>query len=147
MCLFQRLRALWDLDGQWGCKFLHLFDSTSERETLLTRCNFCIALFICSFESILFSISIGIGSDYILHASHTYSMAPDIIVSREERTRYAILHIGPSIIGSAFTTLSTAIIMMFTENEFSRKLATMLIVTILQAFIGFFTLCSVAGSS
>lgn len=78
-------------------------------------------------------------------------MAPDIIVSREERTRYAILHIGPSIIGSAFTTLSTAIIMMFTENEFSRKLATMLIVTILQAFIGsfvvFFTLCSVAGSS
>jgi predicted RND superfamily exporter protein len=65
-------------------------------------------------------------------------MAPDILVSRKERTRYAILHIGPSIIGSAFTTLSTSIIMMFTENEFYRKFGTMLIVTILQALIGSF---------
>jgi len=57
-------------------------------------------------------------------------MATDNIVSWEGRNQYAIPHIDPSIIGSALTTLSTAIIMEFTENEFSRK-----IVAIVQALM------------
>lgn len=123
--------------------------STSEFNLL----NFVLINFLgCfSFESILLSISIGVGSDFVLHASHSYSMAPENCARREERTRYAVLHIGPPILGSAFTTLSTAIIMMFAENQFSRKFGTILIVTILQSIIGsfvvFFALCDCFGPS
>lgn len=104
-----------------------------------------------SFESILLAVSVGIGSDYVLHVSHSYSTAPDSVVTREERTRYALAHIGRSIIGSAFTTISTALMMMIAENQFSRKFATLLIVTIFQALIGsfvvFVVLCDCFGPS
>mmetsp|Transcript_13373 Transcript_13373/g.21986 ORF Transcript_13373/g.21986 Transcript_13373/m.21986 type:complete len:146 (+) Transcript_13373:3007-3444(+) len=112
--------------------------------------------FICScadfsFESILLSISIGVGSDFVLHASHSYSMAPDSFVMKEARTRYAVLHIGPPILGSAFTTMSTATFMLFAENQFSRKFGTILIITILHSMIGafvvFFALCDCFGPS
>eukprot|EP00985_Skeletonema_marinoi_P019404 scaffold11118_cov229-Skeletonema_marinoi.AAC.4 len=103
------------------------------------------------FESILLSISIGVGSDFVLHASHSYSMAPDSFVTKEARTRYAVLHIGPSILGSAFTTLSAATFMLFAENQFSRKFGTILIITILHSMIGsfvvFFALCDCFGRS
>jgi predicted RND superfamily exporter protein len=78
-------------------------------------------------------------------------MAPDSFVMKEERTRYAVLHIGPPIIGSAFITLSTATFMLFVENQFSRKFGTILIITILQSMIGsfvvFFSLCDCFGPS
>lgn len=124
--------------------------------SFLSRRGLLTLAFICScsvhsFESILLSISIGVGSDFVLHASHSYSTAPDSLVTKEERTRYAVLHIGPPIIGSAFTTLSTATIMLFTENQFSRKFGTILIITILQSMIGsfvvFFSLCDCFGPS
>lgn len=78
-------------------------------------------------------------------------MAPESFVMKEERTRYAILHIGSPIIGSAFTTLSTATLMLLAENQFSRKFGTVLIITILQSMIGsfvvFFSLCDCFGPS
>ena len=112
--------------------------------------NLVDALFLFIFESFHFSVAIGIGCDYVLHFSHSYSILPGD-VRREERTRTAVIQIGPSIIGSAFTTISTGIMMMFAENTFSKKFGAILIVTTLQSIIGsfvvFVTLCDCFGPS
>ena len=63
------------------------------------------------FESILFSILIGVGVDFVLHFAHAYTSHRGI-VSKEKRTLHALLRMGPSVLGSAFTTLSTALIMV-----------------------------------
>lgn len=102
------------------------------------------------FESILFSIVIGIGCDFVLHFGHAYTSLPGT-VSRGRRTRHALIHMGPSVLGSAFTTLTTALIMLSTFNTFSRKFATMLSLTIvhstLGSFIVFLVLCDCIGPS
>lgn len=72
------------------------------------------------------SILIGIGCDFVLHFGHAYTSLPGD-VNRESRTRHAVLHMGPSVLGSAFTTMSTALIMLFAENLFVYKFAMMLI--------------------
>lgn len=100
------------------------------------------------FESILFALLIGIGCDFVLHFGHAYTMFPGI-VSKEHRTRRALLHMGPSVMGSAVTTLSTAFIMLLAENSFSKKFAAMLIMTIVHSVIGsfiiFLVLCDCFG--
>ena len=97
--------------------------------------NLVDALFLFIFESFHFSVAIGIGCDYFLHTSHSYSILPGD-VRREERTRTAVIHVGPSIIGSAFTTILTGITKMLAENVLSKKIGVMLIVTTLQSIIG-----------
>jgi len=100
------------------------------------------------FESILFSLLIGIGCDFVLHFGHAYTMFPGV-VSKEQRTRRALFHMGPSVLGSAFTTISTAFIMLLTQNSFSRKFAMMLVMTIVHSVIGsfiiFLVLCDCFG--
>jgi len=91
------------------------------------------------FESILFALLIGIGFDFVLHFGHAYTMFPGI-VSKEHRTRRALLDMGPSVMGSAVTTLSTAFIMLLAENSFSKKFAAMLIMTIVHGVIGSFVI-------
>lgn len=102
------------------------------------------------FESILFSIVIGIGCDFVLHFGHAYTSLPGLVCN-EERTRYALLHMGPSVLGSAFTTMSTALIMLSTNNMFSTRFAVALAMTILHstigAFIIFLVLCDCIGPS
>lgn len=72
------------------------------------------------FESILFSVLIGIGCDYVLHFGSAYIMYQGN-VSRHERTRFAILHMGPSILASGASTLITAIIMVCLKYAFVTK--------------------------
>jgi len=100
------------------------------------------------FESVLFGVLIGVGCDFVLHFSHTYTMLPGV-VRRELRTRYALFEMGPSVLGSAATTMLTAIIMMFTEILFFRKFAIMLAMTIIHSTIGsfivFLVLCDCFG--
>mmetsp|Transcript_10284 Transcript_10284/g.22249 ORF Transcript_10284/g.22249 Transcript_10284/m.22249 type:complete len:419 (+) Transcript_10284:1-1257(+) len=102
------------------------------------------------FEIVLFSLLIGIGCDFVLHFGHAYTLPPGV-VSKEERTRRALMHMGPSVLGSAFTTMSTGIIMMFTTNLFSRKFALILAMTIIHSAIGsfivFLALCDCIGPS
>ena len=78
------------------------------------------------FESILFSVMIGIGCDYSLHIGHAYTTLPGN-VGKEKRTHHALMTLGPSVLGSAFTTSSTAIVMLFAENLFIYKFGVMLI--------------------
>jgi hypothetical protein len=59
-------------------------------------------------------------------------------VNRGEKTRYALLEMGPSILASAFTTIAGATIMLFTVISFFEKFAVVLFLTILQAIAGSF---------
>merc|ERR1712076_51632 len=64
-------------------------------------------------ESICFAILIGISCDFVLHFCHAYAHLPGS-VSRETRTKYALIRMGPSILAAAFTTIASAAILFFT---------------------------------
>mmetsp|Transcript_18251 Transcript_18251/g.25715 ORF Transcript_18251/g.25715 Transcript_18251/m.25715 type:complete len:1096 (-) Transcript_18251:96-3383(-) len=88
-------------------------------------------------ESICFAILIGISCDFVIHFSHAYAILPGR-VSRGERTKYALIMMGPSILAAAFTTISAAIIMLFTVISFFQKFAIVLLFTVLQSTLGSF---------
>merc|ERR1712151_696938 len=80
-------------------------------------------------ECICFAILIGISVDFVIHFSHAYaSLKGDI--NRHERTKYALLHMGPSILAAATTTIISATIMLFTILLFFQKFALILFLTI-----------------
>lgn len=64
-------------------------------------------------ESICFAILIGISVDFVIHFCHAYSHINGE-ASRHERTKSALIRMGPSILAAAITTVSAAIIMLFT---------------------------------
>ena len=64
-------------------------------------------------ESICFAILIGVSVDFVIHFCHSYAHKPGE-VSRSDRTKFALIHMGPSILAAAFTTISAATIMLFT---------------------------------
>jgi hypothetical protein len=99
-------------------------------------------------ESICFAILIGVSCDFVIHFTHAYAMLPGS-VDRGERTKYALLEMGPSILAAAFTTIAGAAIMLFTVITFFEKFAVVLFLTIIQAtagsFIVFLTLTDCFG--
>lgn len=101
-------------------------------------------------ESICFTILIGVSVDFVIHFSHAYAEQPGQ-VSRNERTKYALIHMGPSILAAGFTTLASATIMLFTDILFFQLFATVMSFTIIQATIGsfvvFLTLTEILGPS
>jgi predicted RND superfamily exporter protein len=90
-------------------------------------------------ESICFAILIGISCDFVIHFGHAYAFQPGK-VSRHERTKYALVRMGPSILAAAFTTVFAAVIMLFTVISFFRQFAQILFYTVLQATIGSFVM-------
>lgn len=88
-------------------------------------------------ESICFTILIGLSADFVLHFSHAYCELPSD-TDRHTRTRYALIHLGPSILAAGFTTLVGAFVMLFTYINFFRLFALVLFFTIVQATIGSF---------
>jgi predicted RND superfamily exporter protein len=64
-------------------------------------------------ESICFAILIGVSVDFVIHLCHAYSTMKGEH-DRGERTKYALITMGPSILAAAFTTIAAAIIMLFT---------------------------------
>jgi len=88
-------------------------------------------------ESICFAILIGISCDFVLHFCHAYAHLPGE-VSRHDRTKYALVRMGPSILAAAFTTICSAAIMLFTVVSFFQQFATILFYTIIQATVGSF---------
>jgi len=108
-------------------------------------------LLVCySLESICFAIAIGISCDFVIHFTHAYSTLEGE-VSRGERTQYALIRMGPSILAAAFTTICSASIMIFTVITFFQKFAIILFFTILMATVGsfvvFITLTDCIGPS
>ena len=61
-------------------------------------------------------------------------------MAKEVRTKYAVVHMGPSILAAAVTTFSASIVMMFCQVVFFTKFAMILMVTIFQATIGSFVI-------
>ena len=61
------------------------------------------------------------------------------------------MEMGPSVMASAFTTLSTALMMLAAENLFIYKFAVMLILVVVHSSIGsfiiFLVLCDCLGPS
>lgn len=101
-------------------------------------------------ESICFAILIGISVDFVIHFSHAYTEVPGDF-HRTKRTRFALIHMGPSILAAGFTTLAAATIMMFTVILFFRLFAMVLFFTMFQGTIGsfivFLTLTDCIGPS
>ena len=113
-------------------------------------------------ESICLSILIGLSADFVTHFSHAYanykateeSMTAriqdgNLVATRGERTKFAIIHMGPSILAACFTTVSAAIVMLFCTIVFFQKFALVLFFCIIQAtvasFIFFCTLSDCCG--
>jgi hypothetical protein len=88
-------------------------------------------------ESICFAILIGVSADFVIHFSHAYAALPGD-ASREDRTKHALIEMGPSILAAAFTTILSAVLMFFTEFIFFQKFALILCFTVIQATIGSF---------
>lgn len=88
-------------------------------------------------ESICFAILIGVSVDFVIHFCHAYAHLPGE-VPRGERTKFALIRMGPSILAAAFTTIAAAIIMLFTIITFFQKFALILFMTVIQASVGSF---------
>jgi predicted RND superfamily exporter protein len=101
-------------------------------------------------ESVCFAILIGISCDFVIHFGHSYASLPGVI-SRHERTKFALIRMGPSILAAAFTTVCAAVIMLFTVISFFQQFAQILFFTVIQAtagtFIFFLTLTDCLGPS
>jgi hypothetical protein len=91
-------------------------------------------------ESICFAILIGVSVDFVIHLGHAYSTAAEGEADRGFRTKHALLQMGPSILATAFTTIFSALIMLFTVITFFQKFALILFLTVVQASIGSFLL-------
>jgi len=59
-------------------------------------------------------------------------------VSKFERTKYAMIHMGPSILAAAITTFSAALVMLFCKVLFFTKFALILLMTVIHSTIGSF---------
>jgi hypothetical protein len=90
-------------------------------------------------ESICFAILIGVSVDFVIHFGYAYSKKPGD-VSRGERTKYALIRMGPSVLAAAFTSIAAGCVMLFTIITFFQKFALILLMTVLQATLGSFVL-------
>jgi len=88
-------------------------------------------------EAICLAILIGISCDFVIHFSHAYALHPGS-QSKHVRTKFALLHMGPSVLAAAATTMAGAIIMLFTKILFFQKFAIVLFMTIVHSTIASF---------
>ena len=101
------------------------------------------------FESIFFSLVVGLGSDFVLHLGLAYVSAQVVGGCKEDRAKHALSHMGPSIFASSSTTLATAVVMTCSEILTTKKFATVLILTMIHSTVGgcffFLVLCLCFG--
>jgi len=88
-------------------------------------------------ESVCFAILIGISCDFVIHFGHAY-IHPEGPKPRQERSKFALLHMGPSILAASVTTIAAAVTMIFCIVTFFQKFALILLMTIIHATIGSF---------
>mmetsp|Transcript_13477 Transcript_13477/g.19413 ORF Transcript_13477/g.19413 Transcript_13477/m.19413 type:complete len:1143 (+) Transcript_13477:65-3493(+) len=94
-------------------------------------------------ESICFSILIGISCDFVIHFGHAYAGMTGTRgqeLTRHDRTKHALIFMGPSILAAGFTTICGAMVMIFTIISFFQRFATILFYTIIQATLASFVL-------
>lgn len=100
-------------------------------------------------ESVCFSILVGVSVDFVIHFTHAYVHAFRGELSREERTKFAMVTMGPSVLATAGTTFVSAVVMLFCTITFFRKFALVLFFTVVMAtvasFVVFITLTNCFG--
>merc|ERR1712176_1601132 len=79
-------------------------------------------------EAVCFAILIGVSVDFVIHFAHAYTHHVGDL-SRKERTEYAMVTMGPSILATALTTFCPAIVLLFCRITFFHKFALILIFT------------------
>merc|ERR1712154_500202 len=93
-------------------------------------------------------MGIGISCDFVMHFSHAYGHITGCI-PRTERAKFTVIHMGPSILAAAVTTLAASLLMLLCKVTFFTKFATILLMSIIHATIGaffvFLILADVAG--
>ena len=99
-----------------------------------------------SLESVCFSILVGVSCDFVIHFGHAYNFLEGD-ASKFERTKYSVIHMGPSILAAAFTTFAAAITMLFCQITFFTKFALILLMTILHATLASFVIYLVLTDS
>jgi len=97
-------------------------------------------------ESVCFAILIGISCDFVIHFGHAYNHHKGV-VSRTVRSKFALLHMGPSILAASTTTITAALVMLFCTVTFFQKFALILLMTILHATIASFIFYLVCTTS
>lgn len=108
--------------GRWDCKY--------------TSCSaFQVAHNSFSLEAVCFAILIGISCDFVLHFGHSYS-SPEGSVQSHERTKRALVLMGPSILAAAITTIAAALVMRFAQIVFFRRFAAILLYSLLMGLFG-----------
>jgi hypothetical protein len=99
-------------------------------------------------ESIAGVIVIGFSVDYTVHLGHMYKEAWDQ-PSREEKTRFALTHMGGTVIGGGLTTGLSGAVLFLCTLQFFTKMGTLLCWTILlsmaHALLFFMACCAVIG--
>jgi len=71
-------------------------------------------------EIICFAILVGISCDFVIHFGHAYIHFKGD-VDKREGTKFAVLHMGPSILATAATTFSSVLVMLFCKLVFFTK--------------------------
>merc|ERR1711915_1107570 len=92
-------------------------------------------------ESICFAILVGISFDFVLHFCHAYAHydgGPGRYVDRGDRTKQALVRMGPSILAAGVTTIGAASIMLFTVVSFFQQFAQILFFAIFMALVDCF---------
>jgi hypothetical protein len=90
-----------------------------------------------SLSAICFAILVGVSVDFVIHFSHAYATQPGH-VDRGLRARHALVQMGPSILAAAFTTIFSAVVMLFCVITFFQKFSLVLCFGIIQSTVGAF---------
>merc|ERR1719330_348114 len=87
-----------------------------------------------TYEAICLAIVIGVSCDFIIHIGHAYSHHKSKL-SRKERTKEAILCMGPSVIFSFTTTFISSCILLFCTHRLIYSFGVVFIATMVTAII------------
>lgn len=63
-------------------------------------------------------------------------MSQPLSYDRHERTKAALVKMGPSILAAGFTTIAASVVMLFAEIVFFRRFALILLYSIIVGLVG-----------
>jgi hypothetical protein len=84
--------------------------------------------------------------DFVIHFSHAYASLPGK-VNRHDRSKFALISMGPSILAAGITTVAAAAVMLFCVISFFVKFGVILFVTVVNATLGSFVVFIVLTDS
>ena len=101
-------------------------------------------------ESMCMAISVGICVDFICHAAHAYSHAPESSVTRGDHVVHALAEMGVSIFSAFATTWTAAMVLIFSTTltfftEFGVFLAVCMVCSVGVSLVFFPAMLALVG--